>query len=328
MSPQRRLPDPLKQGRNIADPVRILKVMLSARPAVHDIGLLAFELSGDPAIGAHLHPELEFNLLLHGAAHYETPAGQWTLPPGRLTAFWGGYPHRLCGSGPLRMLGATLPVSAAGHPVLAETVDALLAGQVLIGAPDEAPADEFHLRRWGDDLASRSSRAIEVCLLEIQARLARLGAGARGRATAPARSRSAERLLAVVARNYTEPLRVADIARRAGVHPTYAARIFRETFGLPLWAYVERLRVGHAQRLLVTSDRPVDRIGHECGYGARSSFLRAFRHQTGQSPAEYRRQRRAADLSWPIPARARAGRAAPSHLCADEPRGLRGGDPT
>ncbi len=240
----------------------------------------------------HLHPELEFNLLVSGVVGYETARGTVALPLGRLVVFWGGYPHRMIGSGPLEMIGATLPLSDTNsRAALDGAAQALLSGQWMIGCADDGPADARLLLRLNDDLCGRRNAATaEICLLEITARLARLGAGCTPEPAMCGPSAAAERLLTVIARHYDEPVSLATLAARASVHPTYAAKIFSQTFGMPMWRYIENLRVAHAQRLLRATDWPVDRIAHEIGYRSRSGFYRAFTASVGLSPSTYRRR--------------------------------------
>jgi AraC-like DNA-binding protein len=281
------------QPASTANVSHILKVMDDARSDVQTLGLMAFRAVGGHMRRPHLHPEVEFNLLLSGSARYETATGHLELPPGRMLAFWGGYPHRMLAASGIDMLGATMPLSAVtGQPVLRRAMRRLLNGEALLGTRREGTSDRALLRRWLGDLGDAPPRdGVDLCLLEMTARLARLAGngGPAGRSAAP--SRSADRLLAVVAAEYTEPLSIEDIALKAGVHPTYAAMTFKEVLGMPIWGYVTRLRVAHACRLLESTDRTVDQIGHASGFRSRSSFHRAFRATVGRTPADYRASR-------------------------------------
>ncbi|NUR92292.1 MAG: helix-turn-helix domain-containing protein [Nonomuraea sp.] len=248
-------------------------------------GLLAGRASG-PMEREHLHPEIELNLLLSGSARYQS----FELRPRRLAVFWGGYPHRLV-SGEADLLWATMPLSTVvGEHALAGALERLMRGEILYGTPKEAPHDRFLLQRWATELdGAQDTATSEVCRFEMYARLARLAHDvkpAAGAESLPARA--AEQLLVVVATRYTEDLSVEEIARAAGVHPTYAAQAFSKVFGMPLWQYVTRLRVAHAERLLSSTGWGVDRVAHESGFQTRSAFYRAFRQVTGDSPGRYR----------------------------------------
>ncbi|MEU1390129.1 MULTISPECIES: helix-turn-helix domain-containing protein [unclassified Nonomuraea] len=257
------------------------------------IGLQAFHVTSGPMPRSHIHPEVEFNLVLSGTARYATVGGEVDLPPGRLAVFWGGYPHRLLTAEGVDFLWATVPLSAViGHDRLRGAVERALSGEFLYGTAAEGEHDRFLMGRWDRELRHEPAPAVaEVCLLEMHARLARLTGEPRERAPAEAAAAgSAERMLAVVARRYTDRLSVEEIAEAAGVHPTYAALAFKRALGMPVWQYVTRLRVAHACRLLLVTGWGVDRVAHASGFQTRSSFYRAFGESTGLTPTEFRRR--------------------------------------
>jgi AraC-like DNA-binding protein len=215
------------------------------------------------------------------------------VPLGRLFAFWGGYPHRLVVvEGQVELAGATVPLAPLNErSELQPVVHALLSGATLAGTEEESQHDAFLLARWMDDLSSAHGERVSVCWLEIQSRLARLGIHhAATQQRRPSGSAAAEKLLAVAAKRYTSDVTVEAIAREAGVHSTYAAKTFTETFGFSLWQYVSKLRIAHAQRLLGTTDWTIVRVAYESGYRTTSAFYRAFAATVGTSPATYRRR--------------------------------------
>ncbi|MGW3951109.1 helix-turn-helix domain-containing protein [Streptomyces sp. NPDC004752] len=194
--------------------------------------------------------------------------------------------------GSVEMMWATVPLGAlADQSASRSAAGALLAGEVLCGTAREAAHDRLLMSRWAEDLGDGPAPGRhEVCLLEMLARLARLAVGP-GTAVGPAAAHSgaAERMLAVIARSYTDSLTVPKIAERAGTHPTYAAQAFKDSFGMPIWHYVTQLRVAHASNLLAGTDWGVDRIAHASGFQTRSSFYRAFHSHAGTTPTAYRR---------------------------------------
>lgn len=98
----------------------------------------------------------------------------------------------------------------------------------------------------------------------------------------------AERMAAYVALHYRQPLSAAEIARSVGLHPNYAMTVFRRTFGTTLIGYVTQHRLSHAQRLLVTTTRPVIDIAFEAGFGSLSRFHKCFRDAFGCTPLDFR----------------------------------------
>ena len=263
-------------------------------------GLMAAHLSRPLMAQSHLHPEVELNLVVGGTAGYATPWGFVALPTGRLTAFWGGFPHRLVAEGDVELLVVTVPLSTLiGRLALDGALGMMMQGHWLIGTDQEAEHDEFLVRRWVADLADRAPDAgARACEAEVHARLARLGVGVKAQDAARLWGASAaDRLLASVARTYARTGSVAALAQDAGVHPTYAAKIFKDAFGMPLWEYVTHLRVSHAVRLLTGTDLCIDRVAYESGFQSRSSFYRAFGRLTGRSPSILRRTERRAPVA-------------------------------
>jgi len=86
-----------------------------------------------------------------------------------------------------------------------------------------------------------------------------------------------------------EPLAVADLAARAHMSPRTFARRFRAVTGATPHQWLLRQRVLQAQALLETTDEPVERIAHSCGFGAASALRLHFQRTLGTSPQAYRR---------------------------------------
>lgn len=84
-------------------------------------------------------------------------------------------------------------------------------------------------------------------------------------------------------------LRVEDLARRALQSPRTFARRFRAVTGTTPMQWLTRQRVMHAQRLLETTDLPVELIARRCGLGSGTALRLHFRRLAGTSPLAYRR---------------------------------------
>jgi AraC-like DNA-binding protein len=177
-------------------------------------------------------------------------------------------------------------------------VDALLRGQWLNTSCDQL--QNALLQRWiaeseqpGARLESTNN---EIAALELEAMLRRLAHNspssllarrASGK-TKDAAHRQIEKLTIFISRNYREEIVVADIARAANLHPNYAMQIFREKCGLSLWDYILRLRVSHAQYLLLQTDRKISDIARDAGFASDSRFYAAFEKYCGTAPRAWR----------------------------------------
>jgi AraC-like DNA-binding protein len=88
--------------------------------------------------------------------------------------------------------------------------------------------------------------------------------------------------------HYREPLRIPELARRAGVSQNHLARRFRARHGMTLQRYVLGRRVELARHLLATTQLPLKAVAVESGLGNPQYFHRQFRRATGHSPSEER----------------------------------------
>lgn len=86
-----------------------------------------------------------------------------------------------------------------------------------------------------------------------------------------------------------EELPVEVLARRAHLSPRTFARRFRAVTGTTPHQWLLRQRVVHAQRLLETTDAPVELVATRCGFGSAAALRAHFARQVGTSPLAYRR---------------------------------------
>lgn len=245
----------------------------------------------------HTHPDIEVNFLLSGSFSYLHGGAVVTIEAGRFTVMWGGVPHQTIAPG-IRDEGIwiTLPIGwVLQWQLPRELSDRLLRGEIIASPPD--PADQPLLERWLTDAASNDPARRRVLQLEMEARFHRLALGMPARAAAggrPAGDAGAGQIARVtrfIAQHYREPLTVQAIAADAKLHPKYLMRVFKKQCGASVWEYLTRLRVSHAQRLLITTDLKVLDIAMESGFSSLAPFYAAFAaHTPGLRPLDYRRQ--------------------------------------
>jgi len=94
-----------------------------------------------------------------------------------------------------------------------------------------------------------------------------------------------------------QPLTVEVLARRSATSPRTFARRFVAATGTTPLQWLLRQRVLLAQRLLETSDEPVERVAQSCGFGTAAGMRVHFQRQVGTSPMAYRRTFHAARAS-------------------------------
>jgi transcriptional regulator GlxA family with amidase domain len=86
-----------------------------------------------------------------------------------------------------------------------------------------------------------------------------------------------------------EPLTVELLARKAMMSPRTFARRFRAATGTTPLQWVLRQRILHAQRLLETTDLPIEVVAERCGFGSATVLRTHFRRLVNTSPLGYRR---------------------------------------
>ena len=86
-------------------------------------------------------------------------------------------------------------------------------------------------------------------------------------------------------------LRIKELARLVQLSSFHFSRAFRVSFGHSPHAYVTRLRVEHAQGLILTTNLTLGQIALACGFADQAHFTKQFRRSCGESPGEWRRTR-------------------------------------
>jgi AraC-like DNA-binding protein len=79
-----------------------------------------------------------------------------------------------------------------------------------------------------------------------------------------------------------------DLADVAGMSRSVFANQFRDTVGVTPGAYLQRWRIGLAQKAL-REGRSLKHVAQDVGYGSEAALSRAFKAQSGLSPREWRR---------------------------------------
>src|SRR5207302_2977489 len=86
-----------------------------------------------------------------------------------------------------------------------------------------------------------------------------------------------------------EPVTVEELARRSAMSPRTFARRFRATTGTTPMQWLLRQRLLLAQRLLETSELPVEVIADRSGFGTAANLRQHFQRLVRTSPNAYRR---------------------------------------
>lgn len=277
------------------------------RPDFEPYGFTCVRWSPSPMRRPDHHNEIELNLLQSGWVTYLLGGQKVRIEAGRLSIFWAAIPHQIIdfGNEPDYFV-ATIPFAWFLQCKLPDKlVQPLLHGDVIVEPrAGRGRFDHELFLQWERDLAEKREDSKRLVLLEMEARLLRLG---RELPSSPAGPVSAQRrkaglsdgalskveqMACFIAQNYLEKLSVEDIGKHVGLHPNYAMTLFQNAFGTTLIEYLTHHRVSHAQRLLATTDEKIVEVAFNSGFSSISRFNEAFRRDCGCSPREYRQKHR------------------------------------
>lgn len=163
------------------------------------------------------------------------------------------------------------------------------AGQVLTSAGTAAGLDCcLHLlRRWcGAEVASRVARRLVVAPH-------RAGGQAQFIEHSLPASGQADRMAAIIdyaASHLDQPLRLDDLAERAAMSRRSFTRHFQQRTGSSVLQWLLHQRLATASRLLEQSQRSIELIASDCGFGSSLSLRQHFVKAIGIPPLAYRKQ--------------------------------------
>jgi AraC-like DNA-binding protein len=90
--------------------------------------------------------------------------------------------------------------------------------------------------------------------------------------------------------NFGQHLSTQELAQMAGLSVSHFERRFKIAFGASPRQYLVRVRIEHAAKLLLETDKTVSEIAHACGFYDHAHFSRSFRRLMKLSPTAYRKR--------------------------------------
>ncbi len=100
------------------------------------------------------------------------------------------------------------------------------------------------------------------------------------------------RFIKYIQRNFYHPIKNEDIAGACSCSVSTLCHLFKNVTGTSVHAYVLKLRMSYAKRLLKTSSLSVTAIAGKAGFSDYNGFSIYFRKKTGMSPTQYRNRQK------------------------------------
>ncbi len=92
-------------------------------------------------------------------------------------------------------------------------------------------------------------------------------------------------------RHFAESVSLETLAGQLFISPSYLSHAFRQWTGYSPKRYLMLCRLSHARQLLLDTNAAVGEVSLQCGFQDVNNFIRAFRQETGLTPAAYRKQK-------------------------------------
>ncbi|MFY0688559.1 MAG: helix-turn-helix domain-containing protein [Cyclobacteriaceae bacterium] len=242
------------------------------------------------------HNEIEINYLPKGSITYLINDQKIRVEKGTTVVFWALQAHQIVeftDESPYYVI--TIPFALLQQWELPKSfLDILFQGEVQSYGPHDDPIlDERLFNRWIQDLETADQHLKYVSTLEIRSYLTRfafktLKAEQSADRGTPIPMNLVEQMATFIARNFTKPIKVSDVANEVELHPDYANAIFKKAFGSTISNFLIEQRVRYAQRRLTVTSDSITSIAFEAGFNSISRFNASFKKFNNQTPREFR----------------------------------------
>ncbi|HEY5040099.1 MAG TPA: AraC family transcriptional regulator, partial [bacterium] len=88
--------------------------------------------------------------------------------------------------------------------------------------------------------------------------------------------------------NFSQNLKLEKVARDNGFSVSVFGRGFKKVMGMSISAYLRKVRLEHAKKLLSSTRLPITQVSQECGFNNLQYFFDVFKRSTGKTPQEFR----------------------------------------
>jgi AraC-like DNA-binding protein len=251
---------------------------------------------------SHWHGHIEINYLFDCSADYLIKGKKISVPEGRMIIFWASIPHQMIatkGSG--EMVNIYIPLHAfLSWKFSSEFIAEILHGEVLV-SDRLYESDELFTIMWDNDLEKREYALMMQVVDEIRNRIRRMSLESYTTfeltSTVNKRDKKAlvtglphiQAILRYIADHYDQKITIEDVAKVTGLHPNYAMKLFNRVMKISIKQYINKLRLQHAQALLIDTNNAVLNIALEAGFGSISRFYDIFQREFKMTPQQFRK---------------------------------------
>ena len=88
--------------------------------------------------------------------------------------------------------------------------------------------------------------------------------------------------------HYTEKLSLKEVANQVGFSREYFCRFFKQHMGITFLRYLNEVRISHAGRILMNTDKSISEVMQKSGFTNQTIFNRLFKEIYGMTPRQAR----------------------------------------
>lgn len=250
---------------------------------------------------SHWHGHIEINFLFGCTAEYLINGQKISVPEGRMILFWASIPHQMIAAhGDGEMINLYIPLQAfLAWKYNDDFIREILNGEVLV-SDNLHVVDKLLTDQWEADLEKQQLPMTIQVIDEMRNRIRRMSLEtystfelSKTKDSSANRSMVAglphiQSILLYIADNYDSKITIEDVVKDTGLHPNYAMKLFQRVMKISIKQYINKLRLQHAQALLIDTNAPVLNIALEAGFGSISRFYDIFQKEFNKTPQQFR----------------------------------------
>ncbi len=92
-------------------------------------------------------------------------------------------------------------------------------------------------------------------------------------------------------KNYQGDIDLKEIAEVAHMAPASVCRFFKNSTGMTIFEYLNKIKINYSCQLLLNTDLNILDISYDCGFNNLSHFNKQFRKFIGSTPSQFRKLR-------------------------------------
>lgn len=101
-------------------------------------------------------------------------------------------------------------------------------------------------------------------------------------------NRHINKILSYIREKYAENITVGEIAKYAGLTPSYAQKLLQAATGKTVKGIINHYRIRQAEELLTSTSLPLNVVAEKTGFATLNNMYRAFIKEHGCPPSDYR----------------------------------------